>query len=75
LKRPFVHDRGELELPTTPGLGFEIDMRALARYGTRFSTVDRKRVVLRTLREKGLRLSLEMARAQRERGGGREVRS
>jgi L-alanine-DL-glutamate epimerase-like enolase superfamily enzyme len=65
LKRPFLHDRGVLELPTTPGLGFEIDLRALDRYGTRFCTMDRKRVALRTLREKGFRLALEMARARR----------
>jgi D-galactarolactone cycloisomerase len=70
LSRPFVHDRAELELPTTPGLGFEIDRRALRRYGRRFFASGELGVAWRTIREKGLRTALEIRRTRAERGVG-----
>jgi L-alanine-DL-glutamate epimerase-like enolase superfamily enzyme len=44
LVQPFHHDRGTLEMPTTPGLGFEIDEKALAHYGRCFFKANRKTV-------------------------------
>lgn len=42
LTRPIMHERGMLPAPTGPGLGFEIDERALAHYGRCFFKSDRK---------------------------------
>ncbi len=67
LEQPFEHDRGTLETPTAPGLGFTIDRRALARYGRRFFVMDRKRLVWFSLRHRGLRASREIDRARRAR--------
>jgi D-galactarolactone cycloisomerase len=44
LKQPFLHDRGYLQVPDTPGLGFEIDEGALGRYGRCFYRATRKAV-------------------------------
>jgi D-galactarolactone cycloisomerase len=42
LTQPWLHKRGVLEAPTAPGLGFEIDERALAHYGRCFFKANRK---------------------------------
>lgn len=65
LEEPFVHDRGTLRVPDAPGLGFRIAPRALARYGERFFVMDKKRLVWFSLRNRGLRASLEIAKRQR----------
>lgn len=65
LETPFLHDRGVLAAPTLPGLGFRIDERALRRFGTRFFTMDRKRLMWFSLRTRGLRASLEIDRARK----------
>ncbi len=70
LVQPFLHDRGTIELPTLPGLGFEVDRRALRRYGRRFSAMDRRRLIFFTLRERGLKVAREIDRTRRERGVG-----
>jgi L-alanine-DL-glutamate epimerase-like enolase superfamily enzyme len=67
LEQPFEHDRGTLRTPTTPGLGFTVDRRALARWGRRFFVMDRKRLVWFSLRTRGLRASREIDRARRKR--------
>ena len=41
-KEPIVRDGGWLEVPDRPGLGFEIDERALAHYGRCFFRANRK---------------------------------
>jgi L-alanine-DL-glutamate epimerase-like enolase superfamily enzyme len=69
LEEPFENSGGTLRTPTAPGLGFEIDRRALARYGHRFSVMDRKRLVWFSLRHRGLRASREIDRARRTRLG------
>ena len=43
LTEPWRHDRGVLHPPTTPGLGFDIDRAALARFGRCFFRADRVR--------------------------------
>lgn len=42
LKRPWVHERGWLNPPREPGLGFEIDESVLARYGVCYFKANRK---------------------------------
>ena len=70
LERPFHHDRGTLETPTTPGLGFEIDRKALARWGKRFFVMDRKRLIWFSLRHRGVKASKEIDRVRRQRISG-----
>jgi len=67
LEEPFDHSRGTLETPTSPGLGFAIDRRALARWGKRFFVMDRKRLVWFSLRHRGIKASKEINRARRKR--------
>jgi D-galactarolactone cycloisomerase len=67
LEEPFHHDRGTLEVPAAPGLGFSIDRRALARYGKRFFVMDRKRLVWFSLRHRGIKASKEIDAARRKR--------
>jgi L-alanine-DL-glutamate epimerase-like enolase superfamily enzyme len=55
LTRPWQHDRGYLELPAAPGLGFEIDRAALRRHGRHYFTATKLRVALGALRDRGLR--------------------
>jgi D-galactarolactone cycloisomerase len=69
LTEPFENSGGTLQTPTSPGLGFEIDPRALASYGQRFSVMDRKRLVWFSLRHRGLKASREIDRARRKRLG------
>jgi L-alanine-DL-glutamate epimerase-like enolase superfamily enzyme len=67
LAEPFQHRGGELEVPARPGLGLEIDRRALSRYGRRFSVMDRKRLIWFSLRTRGLAASREIDRRRKER--------
>jgi L-alanine-DL-glutamate epimerase-like enolase superfamily enzyme len=67
LAEPFAHDRGRLQVPTRPGLGFEIDRRALARWGRRFSVMDRRRLIYFSLRTRGIAASREIDRVRRAR--------
>lgn len=67
LERPFVHDRGTLQPPTAPGLGFRIDVKALRKYGKRYFVMDRKRLIWFSLRTRGLSVSREIDRARKER--------
>jgi L-alanine-DL-glutamate epimerase-like enolase superfamily enzyme len=60
LEEPFHHDRGSLQTPTSPGLGFSIDRRALSRYGKRFFVMDRKRLIWFSLRHRGVKASKEI---------------
>ena len=67
LEKPFHHHRGNLETPTTPGLGFEINRKALARWGQRFFVMDRKRLIWFSLRHRGVKASKEIDRVRRQR--------
>ena len=40
--QPFVHNRGWFDMPQSPGLGFEIDHRALEKHGRCFFKASRK---------------------------------
>jgi L-alanine-DL-glutamate epimerase-like enolase superfamily enzyme len=69
LANPFEHAGGTVQTPLAPGLGFEIDHRALSRYGHRFSVMDRKRLVWFSLRHRGLKASREIDRERKNRLG------
>jgi len=60
LKQPWQHERGWLELPTAPGLGFEIDPRQLARYGSRFFHGTHFRVAVRAVLDRGIKTAKEV---------------
>lgn len=70
LERPFVHRRGELELPTAPRLGFAIDERALGRWGKRTFVMDKLRLAVFARRDRGLAAAREIDKARRERRAG-----
>lgn len=60
LTEPFVHQRGVLKVSDRPGLGFDIDEFALKRYGKRFFKMGKVKMVLHTLRDKGLKAAKEI---------------
>jgi D-galactarolactone cycloisomerase len=67
LEQPFLHDKGKLRIPDTPGLGFTVDRKALKKHGERFCVLDRKRLVLFGLRNQGLRAARQVDQAKRAR--------
>jgi L-alanine-DL-glutamate epimerase-like enolase superfamily enzyme len=67
LTRPFLHDRGTLEVPRGPGLGISIDERALRKYGRRTFVMDKKRLVWFAVRDRGVRAALEIDRTRKSR--------
>lgn len=72
LEEPFEHTKGTIEIPDKPGLGFEINRAALRRHGTRFFTMDRKRLIFFALRDRGVKAAREMDEAKRKRLSGAE---
>lgn len=71
LTEPFLHDKGELQVPARPGLGFEIDRKALRRWGKRFFTMDRRRLVWFALRDRGVKAAREIDAAKRAKAARR----
>ena len=67
LAEPFAHDKGTLRVPDKPGLGIEIDRRALRKHGRRFFVMDRKRLMWFALRDRGLKAAREMDAAKKAR--------
>lgn len=67
LTEPFAHDHGTLAPPTKPGLGIDIDWRALRRYGRRYFIMNRRRLIWHALKDRGLRAAREVDRARRQR--------
>ncbi len=67
LTEPFHHTRGRLTVPNRPGLGFDIDPRALRRHAKRFFVMDRKRLVWFSLRDRGIAASKEIDASRRAR--------
>ena len=67
LEQPLVHEKATLEPPTKPGLGIEIDKRALRKHGQRFFVMDRKRLAFFALRDRGLKAAKEMDKTKRAR--------
>ncbi len=67
LMEPFRHDRGVVRVPDKPGLGIEVDRRALRRWGTRTFVMDRKRLVWFALRDRGIKAAKEIDAAKKAR--------
>lgn len=59
----------EQAMPTAPGLGIEIDRRALRRHAKRFFKMDRKRMALFALRDRGLKAAREIDTTRKTREG------
>lgn len=73
LETPFAHDRGTLQPPRAPGLGFAIDAAALRKHGKRYFVMDRKRLVWFSLRTRGLKVSREIDAVRRARKAKRRA--
>ena len=73
LRQPFLHERGRLKVPTLPGLGFEIDARALRRHGSHFFTATPARVALRAVLDKGLSTAKELGATRSARLAARDA--
>jgi L-alanine-DL-glutamate epimerase-like enolase superfamily enzyme len=67
LEQPFAHYHGRVNVPTGPGLGVEISQRALKKYGKRFFKMDRKRLALWAVKDRGVKAAREMDKAKRAR--------
>ncbi len=57
-----VSPEGKIKPPTMPGLGFEIDEKALKRYGKRFYVGTPARVAVGLVKEKGVKIALPILR-------------
>lgn len=72
LTAPLVPDGGRLAVPDRPGLGVEVDRRAVRRNARRFYVGDRRRLTLSLVRDRGLGAARAIARARtRRQAGGR----
>lgn len=60
LKKPFYHDKGILHPTYTPGLGFEIDPDKLERYGEKFFSMNKRKLMFHTIKDKGLFTALKL---------------
>jgi hypothetical protein len=68
LKTPFTHENGVLTPPDLPGLGFEIDFKALRKYGKRFFRMGPLGLKIYAVRDKGLKTALEIDRNRKKYG-------
>ncbi len=73
LMEPWRQRAGSLALPSAPGLGFEIDQKALRRHGTRLCTATATRVALRTIRDRGLGEARRLGKVRGERLRARQT--
>lgn len=73
LQKPWHHDKGWLDLPTTPGLGFEIDGGQLWRHGSQFYRGTKLRVSLAAVLDKGIATAKEIGKVRDERLAARRV--
>ena len=60
LKQPFHHDQGILHPTHDPGLGFEIDEEKLKKYGKRTFSMNKRKLALYTIKDKGLFTALRL---------------
>lgn len=67
LEEPFLPDKnGRLRIPDKPGLGFEINKRALKKYARRFFKMTPIRLVYYVIKDKGLKTAMELGRKKRK---------
>jgi D-galactarolactone cycloisomerase len=67
IEEPFIPKNGIIETPATPGLGFNINKKALKKYGVRIGIMNERRLAFHSIRSYGLKVSLLMDKAQKER--------
>ncbi len=60
LKKPFVHENGILNPTFDPGLGFEIDAAKLKKYGKQFFTMNKRKLMFYTIKDKGLLTAMRL---------------
>jgi L-alanine-DL-glutamate epimerase-like enolase superfamily enzyme len=60
LKKPFMHDKGVIPPVELPGLGFEIDPKKLSKYGQRFFSMNKRKLIFYTIKDKGLMTALKL---------------
>ncbi len=72
LVEPWLHRDGEIILPERPGLGFEIDRRALRRQGKRFYTATGRRVAVGAVLDRGLSEARRLGRVRGQRLASRD---
>lgn len=60
LVRPFEHVKGVLHPSWDPGLGFEIDPEKLEKYGKKFFSMDKKKLMVYTIKDKGFFTALKL---------------
>ncbi len=66
LAQPFLVDKeGHVPIPDRPGLGFEIDEKALKRYGRKFFEMTPTTLALKTIRQRGLMTAVKLAAARK----------
>lgn len=70
LKTPFVAKEGYLDVPTTAGLGFDIDAKQLKRFGKRVFSMGKTGLMFYVLRDKGLKTAREIDNNKRLYGVG-----
>ena len=56
---------GTIAVPQEPGLGLNIDLKKLKRYGTRFYKGSRLSIAVNTIRQKGLKTALEIKKKKK----------
>ncbi|MGC9027498.1 MAG: mandelate racemase/muconate lactonizing enzyme family protein [bacterium] len=66
LTEPFIPQKGRLKIPDKPGLGIEINKKALKKYGTRFFKMTPLRLAISSIKERGLKQSIELAKKKKE---------
>jgi L-alanine-DL-glutamate epimerase-like enolase superfamily enzyme len=68
LEEPILVDHdGTVPVPQEPGLGLRIDEGKLRRYGTRFYKGTKLKIVINTIRQKGLKTALELKKKKEAR--------
>ena len=61
-----VNKDGTVDVPQEPGLGIRIDERLLRKYGRRFYVATPIRIAVKTLRDKGLKNTIKLARKKKD---------
>ncbi|MDQ3987241.1 MAG: mandelate racemase/muconate lactonizing enzyme family protein [Actinomycetota bacterium] len=67
LNEPFVHEKATLRAPEHPGLGISISKKALRKHAKRFFRMDRKRLALFAVRDRGVKAAKEMDESKKKR--------
>ncbi len=67
LVEPFHIDKdGCVNIPDKPGLGIEIDQKALKKYGKKFYEVTPTKLAINTVRQRGLKNALELSKSRKK---------